>query len=404
MLERSLSFESMKWRFEALRTGKSYGEIALLRSLRYKVQQVFLIHRETGLVLQYISAPGEGVSEAELVSGMLTAIQDFVRDSFTSKHSQDLDTMQAGEFTIWVHHGPQALLAGTILGTPPPELRNVFARENEKIHQEFATQLAAFNGDASVFDAARPHLQNCMLGQTGRPKQQSWWLVGALAFVVLGLVAIGFVLHRRHTRWEHYLTRLSHQPGILVTGAESSWGRYWVWGLRDPLSPDPLQLAAESGIPAGSLEVRFMPYLSLDEHFQREREFASEAHRLEQQMVLFPKNSSVLTPDQSIRIDNIEDSLNKLQETADKMGHKIHVVLNGRADQTGAEIKNTTLSQQRAQQVYDALRDRGIPADMITAVGLSDTQPIRHGSPAYQLEVNRSVTLKVQSQSQGERQ
>lgn len=140
MLERSLSFESMKWRFEALRTGKSYGEIALLRSLRYKVQQVFLIHRETGLVLQHISAKGEGVSEAELVSGMLTAIQDFVRDSFTSKHSQDLETMQAGEFTIWVHHGPQALLAGTILGTPPPELRNVFARENELIHQEFAAQ------------------------------------------------------------------------------------------------------------------------------------------------------------------------------------------------------------------------------------------------------------------------
>ena len=53
MMERSLSFESMKWRLEALRTGKSFGEIALLRSLRYKVQQVFLIHRETGSVLQY---------------------------------------------------------------------------------------------------------------------------------------------------------------------------------------------------------------------------------------------------------------------------------------------------------------------------------------------------------------
>ena len=39
-LERSLSWESMKWRFEALRTGKSFGEIVLLRSLRYKVQQV----------------------------------------------------------------------------------------------------------------------------------------------------------------------------------------------------------------------------------------------------------------------------------------------------------------------------------------------------------------------------
>ena len=187
MLERSLSFESMKWRFEAMRTGKSYGEIALLRSLRYKVQQVFLIHRETGLVLQHISAQGEGVSEAELVSGMLTAIQDFVRDSFSSKHSQDLETMQAGEFTIWVHHGPQALLAGTILGTPPPELRNVFARENELIHQEFAAQLTSFNGDASAFDAARPHLQKCLLGQTARPKRGAAWAFALLALFLLAI-------------------------------------------------------------------------------------------------------------------------------------------------------------------------------------------------------------------------
>jgi OOP family OmpA-OmpF porin len=403
-LERSLSWESMKWRLEALRTGKSFGEIALLRSLRYKVQQVFLIHRETGLVLQHVSAPGEGVSEAELISGMLTAIQDFVRDSFTSKQSQDLETMQAGKFTIWVHHGPRALLAGTILGTPPPELRNVFARENEQIHREFAGPLASFNGDASVFDAARPHLQNCLLGQTGPPRRQSWWLAGALAVLLLAVFAFGFFLHRRNSRWEHYLARLSNEPGIVVTGAERTWGHYWVWGLRDPMSPDPLTLAADAGIPAEKLEARFAPYQSLDGRFLYKRAFAAEKQRLEDQIVLFPANSSALTPDQTIRIDNMEESLNQLQQTADKLGRRIHVLICGRADHTGAEAKNAALSEQRALHVYDALRERGIPADMISAVGLGDTEPIRHGSAAYQGEVNRSVSLKLQSQSQGDRQ
>jgi OOP family OmpA-OmpF porin len=402
-LERSLSWESMKWRFEATRTGKSFGEVALLRSLRYKVQQVFLIHRETGLVLQHVSAPGEGVSEAELVSGMLTAIQDFVRDSFTSKHSQDLETMQAGDFTIWVHHGPRALLAGTILGTPPPELRDVFARQNELIHQEFAGALASFNGDASVFDAARPHLQKCLLGQTSPRKTRSWFLAAAMACLLLATFALGFFLHRRNSRWEHYLTELSNQPGIVVTGAERSWGRYWVWGLRDPMSPDPLQLAADAGIPAGNLEARFVPYQSLDERFLYQRDFETAKQKLEDQIVLFPVDSSALTADQAIRIDNIEESLNRLQQAADKLGRRVHVIISGRADHTGAESKNAALSEQRAQHVYDALLERGIPADMIRAVGLGDTAPIRHGSMAYQLEVNRSVSLKVHSQSQGER-
>ena len=56
MLERSVSWESLTWRLEALRTGKSFGDIVLLRSLRYKVQQVVLIQRETGSVLQYLES------------------------------------------------------------------------------------------------------------------------------------------------------------------------------------------------------------------------------------------------------------------------------------------------------------------------------------------------------------
>jgi len=401
-LERSLSWESLKWRVEGWRTGKSFGEIALLRSLGYKVQRVFLIHRETGTVLLYLSAPGETVNEAELVASLLTALQDFARDSFAAK--DDLDTVELGETLIWVNHGPQALLAGTILGTPPPELHNVFARENELIHREFAAQLATFNGDASPFGAARPYLEKCLLGHTGSiQKKRSWMLLGAVAILLFGLVALGWFVHRRNARWEQYLDSLNHAKGIAVTGAERSFGHYWVWGLRDPMSVDPVQLATEAGIPVDKLEAHFVLYQSVEKSFQERRDFDAERHKMERQMVLFPVNSSKLGPDQSIRIDNIEDSLIKLQEGAEKLGGKIHVVLEGRADQTGAETKNAALSEQRAQAVYDALRERGIPAEMISAIGLGDSQPIRHGSAAYQMEVNRSVTLKVQSQSQGGR-
>ena len=401
-LERSLSLESMKWRFEALRTGKTFGEIALARSLRYKVQQVFLIHRETGTVLQYVSSPGEGVNEAEVVSSMVTALQDFARDAFASK--QDLDTVRLGELIIWVHYGPRTLLAGTIVGTPPPELRNVLQHENELIQQEFAEQLATFKGDASAFEAARPHLQKCLLGQTAKPQKQSRWMVAAVAAViVLALLSAGWILHQRNAHWDHYLAQLNNEPGIVVTGAERNWGHYWVWGLRDPMAPDPVTLAAAAGVPAKQLDAHFLSIQSIDERFRLRREFETEKERLEEQMVLFPVNSSVLSSDQSLRIDNIEDSLIKLQETADKMGRTIHVTLNGRADKTGKENKNEELSTDRARRVYDALLNRGIPEAMMRAVGLGDSEPIRHGSEAYQLEVNRSVTLKVQTQLKGER-
>ncbi len=404
LMERSLSWESVKWRLEALRTGRSFGEIALLRSLRYKVQQVVLIHRETGSVLQYVKAPGEGIKEAELVSSMLTALGDFIADSFNAKRSQEFEALDIGDFRLWVHYGPQALLAATILGTPPPELKNVFARENELIHQEFAGALASFSGDASIFEGARPHLQNCLLGQTGQPDRRSWRWVAAVAAVLIAILAAGFFVHRRNKRWNEYLSKLRSQPGVVVTGSQKRWGHYAVTGMRDPLAADPAQVAAESGIAPGSLETHFEPYQSLDPRFSRPRAFESEKQQLEQQMVLFPVNSSALTPEQGMRLDAIEDHINRLQEIAVDLGWQIHVTVYGRADQTGAETKNAALSKERAQHVLEALRGRGIPADMLTAVGLGDSDPIRHGSPSYQLEVNRSVSLKVQSQHQGDRQ
>src|SRR5271157_5038591 len=398
MLERSLSWESLKWRLEARRTGRSLGDIALARSLRYKVQQVFLIQRETGAVLQYLAAPGEGIREAELASSMLTAIGDFMTDSFNAKRSQKFEGLDIGDFKLWVDHGPQALLAGTILGSPPPELKNVFARENELIHGEFARSLASFSGDASVFDGARPHLQNCLLGQTAAQplKPSRWWLV-AVAAVLIAILALGFFVHRRNSRWNHYLARLQSEPGIVVTGSDKDWRHYSVTGLRDPLASDPVKLAAEFDTTPDKLQAHFEPYQSLDDSFVREREFDAGKQQVEEQMILFPVNSSALLPEQMSRLESIAEQLTKLQETARELGREIHVNVYGRADQTGAESKNAALSKERSERVLGALLERGVDPEIITAIGLGDSDPIRHGSAAHQLEVNRSVLLKVEA-------
>jgi len=396
MVERSLSWESLKWRWEALRTGKSFGEIALLRSLRYKVQQVFLIQRNTGAVLQYVAAPGEGISEAELASSMLTAIGDFVTDAFTGKQSQDLGVVQTEDFTLWIHHGPQALLAATIVGSPPPELKNVFAREDELIHRDFAGAFASFNGDASIFDAARPHLQNCLLGQTAGTRKQSWRWIAALVVSLVALFSLGTVLHRRNTQWAQYVAQLRSEPGIVVTASDIGWRHYSVAGLRDPLAADPMKLAAAFGIPGDRLQAHFESYQSLDERFVREREFDAEKQRIDEQMILFPVNSSVLPAEQISRLSTIDEQMNRLQEAAQKLGRAIHVNLYGRADQTGAESKNETLSRERAERVRDALQERGVAPEMMTAIGLGNNEPIRQGSAAYQLEVNRSVSMRVE--------
>ena len=93
-------FRSLAWRWEAVTTGRSFGEVVMLRSLLYRVEQVFLIHRATGLLLAHRAADTAVVKDADMVSGMLTAIQDYVRDSFGANQADKLETMQVGELTV----------------------------------------------------------------------------------------------------------------------------------------------------------------------------------------------------------------------------------------------------------------------------------------------------------------
>src|SRR5688500_3811865 len=55
-LEHSLSWRAVRWRITALRTGQSFAEVVLLDTLVYRVEQVLLIERESGLLLQHLSA------------------------------------------------------------------------------------------------------------------------------------------------------------------------------------------------------------------------------------------------------------------------------------------------------------------------------------------------------------
>ena len=402
MVERSFSWKALMWRLEALRTGKSFGEIVVLRSLSYKVRQVFLIQRGTGAVLQYVTAPGEGIREAELASSMLTALGDFITDAFTANRAQEVGEVKTTDFIIWVHYGPQALLAANIVGTPPPELKTVFAHENERIHQEFAPALAAFSGDATPFDAARPHLERCLVGQrdVSRKRPGMWVWVTALVLLLTALSAFAFFTHRRNQHWQQYLARVNSEPGVVVTSAHHGWGHYLIVGLRDPLAPDPQQFASQYDIPPDKLSLHFEPYQSLDSSFVRERQFEAGREQIEGEEILFPVNSSTLTLDQESKLDTIEAQLDRLLGDARALGHEIHVDIYGRADQTGAESKNVQLSQQRAERVRDALLERGVAPEMLTAAGLGNSQPIRHGSATHQLQANRSVLLKVEVTSE----
>lgn len=272
-LEQAFSMRGWRWRVEALVTGKKFEDVVLLNSLVYSVEQVFLIHLETGLLLMHVSAASTeaegGVRDADLVSGMLTAIQDFVRDSFKTKEGEALETVQVGELTVWLERGPYAVVAGVVRGNAPQSVRAKLRAVMEICHRDYAEALRSYSGDASQFEGMRPQLLDCMEKEYVEQKKLSGVVVALLVAVpLLALLTFlgvsGWREHKLEQRWQLTVAALEHTPGIVITEAVRHGKRYRLFGLRDPGAEDARAVVARYGIDANQVDFHLTPYLSLE--------------------------------------------------------------------------------------------------------------------------------------------
>src|SRR5262245_43343959 len=201
-VEQSISWRAVQWRWTAFRTGKPYAEIVLLNTVQYRVEQVFLIHAETGLVLQHVSADVGAKEDPDQISAMLTAIRDFVRDSFRAGGGESLDDVRIGELNVTIDQGPHAILACVVRGSVPHDVRVTFQTALESVHRQFGPELRAFRGDAVPFERARPILESCLVTQYQQPQRKRSarrWL-WATAAILLALAVWGFFTIRERRR------------------------------------------------------------------------------------------------------------------------------------------------------------------------------------------------------------
>ncbi|NJO41371.1 MAG: OmpA family protein [Cyanobacteria bacterium CRU_2_1] len=453
LLEQSLSPSALQWKLESLRTGKSFAEVVLLRTLLFRVEQVFLIHRSTSLLLQHVVAPSVAAQDPALVSAMLQAITDFVQDSFTVQAGDRLETLRFGDLTIWIEQSPQAILAGVLRGQAPVELRVVFRQAIERIHRDLGLALVAFQGDSSPFTAARPHLEACFQTEykasehkKGRPY---FWALAAC--VTLGLGIWGYQDWQARHRWTAYLKQMGAEPGIVINSAEKRWGKFFISGLRDPLAIDPATQLSINGINPNSVISQWQPYLSLHPQLMEARakqilqppatvsiavneagvlsaigsaplnwieetrtlvraipgitQFKNEVaiaelqalgdsrSRIEAQILLFEENTTnLLTHSQTL--DALVKEIQTLTQLTALLHRQVRIQIIGRTTPRGTVAQNVLLSQERANAILEILVAKGVQPANLVAIGIGASQPLSNPQiPSDQL--NRSVTFKV---------
>ena len=356
LLEQSLSLRSWHWRFDAWRTGQSYAQIALLNTLIYQVEQVFLIHRESGLLLNHLVSEHVHSKDPEIISSMLTAIQDFINDSFATEGDGDLDTLQLGKLTVLIEHAPHAVLALVVRGSVPGELRHLLAETCETIHQQYDHALQTYQGDASPFTGIESLLNDCLVKKHKTKEKCHPWLAYTLLLTLLGALA-----------WWVYQYE-QHQALLIQQAAEVEQAQQIaLQTLTQQLQQQQSQQAA--------LQVSLQTLL--DQQQQQTAQQAKQAadnaatiaalsQQIEAASHTFDKAQTDIDPKHPGIVTLSKDIL-ALLHAAQQANKTLQVIILGHADGSGSVTFNQQMSQQRADNLRNVLIQAGIPAFVLAA-------------------------------------
>ena len=163
-VRRSFDLRALLWRIRARMGGASQDEMSLRASLPFVVNEVFLIHRETGLLLWHVARDAERAQDSDLVGSMLTAIRDFAQDAFGRGKEGQLEEIEYGSEHILLESSRHAYLAVVVSGVEPPGFRADMRERIIKVEHRFADLLRHYEGDSSVLTSVQEYLSPLMVG------------------------------------------------------------------------------------------------------------------------------------------------------------------------------------------------------------------------------------------------
>jgi hypothetical protein len=102
----------------------------------------------------------EAKVDSDIMSSMLTAINDFVKDSFQT--TGNLGSIDYGENQIILERGEHIILASVVYGEANRDLRSRMSRALTKIEDEFGSKLKSWDGDVDSLSGTVTHLQPIM--------------------------------------------------------------------------------------------------------------------------------------------------------------------------------------------------------------------------------------------------
>lgn len=401
-LEQVFSFRRFAWRFQAWKEGVSFIEIVLRNTIQFRVEHVFLIHTQSGILLSSLSREESKTADDDMVASMLTAVRDYIKDSLSLSKSEQVNNISAGEFSLLIEEGPRATLAVIVRGMSDNSLKAIMRDVLEFIHIKFFSPLEQFKGDTSPFEKAKNELKPCLVSkELGNAKQKPVYAIIFVSLIFAVALFFGVRFAIANAKRSAFVSALDAQPGMIVASVEKGLFKTKLKILHDPRSLSIEELALEYEINLEKFNIETEGFISTAFETTTPRTVPAElialAKKLATYLVLFEQDSGELRTGQEDLVREAGTLVSTIIDKAQKAGFTATIEITGHSAGQIEDESSISISEERAQKAMALFASVNAPLVKYTRIrgaGISD--PVVENEITEEDKIkNRSVTFKA---------
>jgi len=200
----TFSVEGIKRKIRAKIQGVSEAELILREAMPFTVQAIFLIHKNSGLVISDVQHSGNQRLESEMVAGMLTAIRSFVNDCIAqSGEMSELNQIEYGNSKIILEAAGYCYLAVVIQGEPSQKFIEKMRQSLSTIVEVYGKTIKEFDGDpASIPDQVTARLKG-LLDIPSQDKSTKPTTLLLVISLILGFILVPWGIYQYRHKIDH---------------------------------------------------------------------------------------------------------------------------------------------------------------------------------------------------------
>ena len=132
-------------------------------SSRTEIDDVFLLYKD-GILIKHETLRLRPDVDTDILSGMLTAVQQFVKDSFQSEDEGELNEITVGQMHLHIGRGKWLILAARVAGGDVATMNEQITASIKDMEDHHWDQLEDWDGDMALAKVLGPYLKKLIRG------------------------------------------------------------------------------------------------------------------------------------------------------------------------------------------------------------------------------------------------